>query len=39
MYFGNNVGMGKDYILYAFIDGVVKFEYKDRNCKKVFVVS
>ncbi len=36
---GNNVGMGKDHTLYAFIDGVVKFEYKDRNRKKVSVVS
>ncbi|RKV06633.1 50S ribosomal protein L27 [Helicobacter pylori] len=36
---GNNVGMGKDHTLYALIDGVVKFEYKDRNRKKVSVVS
>ena len=25
---GNNVGMGKDYTLYALVDGVVKFEVK-----------
>ncbi|GAA7910821.1 50S ribosomal protein L27 [Helicobacter pylori] len=36
---GNNVGMGKDHTLYALIDGVVKFEYKDRSRKKVSVVS
>ncbi|BAW39052.1 50S ribosomal protein L27 [Helicobacter pylori] len=39
MHPGNNVGMGKDHTLYALIDGVVKFEYKDRNRKKVSVVS
>lgn len=36
---GNNVGMGKDHTLYALIDGVVKFEHKDRNRQKVSVVS
>ncbi|MGN8512836.1 50S ribosomal protein L27 [Helicobacter pylori] len=36
---GNNVGMGKDHTLYALIDGVVKFEHKDRSHKKVSVVS
>ncbi|EPZ98410.1 50S ribosomal protein L27 [Helicobacter pylori] len=39
MHPGSNVGMGKDHTLYALIDGVVKFEYKDRNRKKVSVVS
>ncbi|GHR02323.1 50S ribosomal protein L27 [Helicobacter pylori] len=39
MHPGNNVGMGKDHTLYALIDGVVKFEYKDRNRKKVSVAS
>ncbi|GAA6904762.1 50S ribosomal protein L27 [Helicobacter pylori] len=39
MHPGNNVGMGKDHTLYALIDGVVKFEYKDKNRKKVSVVS
>ncbi|GAA7525696.1 50S ribosomal protein L27 [Helicobacter pylori] len=36
---GNNVGMGKDHTLYALIDGVVKFERKDRSRKKVSVIS
>ncbi|NHB24147.1 50S ribosomal protein L27 [Helicobacter pylori] len=36
---GNNVGMGKDHTLYALIDGVVKFEHKDRSHKKVSVIS
>ncbi|GAA7611205.1 50S ribosomal protein L27 [Helicobacter pylori] len=39
MHPGNNVGMGKDHTLYALIDGIVKFEYKDRNRKKVSVIS
>ena len=34
---GNNVGMGKDYTLYALIDGVVKFEHKTQSKKKVSV--
>jgi large subunit ribosomal protein L27 len=34
---GNNVGMGKDHTLYALIDGVVKFERKDKHRKKVSV--
>ncbi len=34
---GNNVGMGKDHTLYALIDGVVKYERKDKNRKKVSV--
>jgi large subunit ribosomal protein L27 len=36
---GNNVGMGKDYTLYAKVDGVVQFERKDRNRKKVSVYA
>jgi len=34
---GINVGCGKDYTLYALIDGVVKFERKGRSDKKVSV--
>ncbi len=34
---GNNVGMGKDYTLFAKIDGVVTYERKDRSRKKVSV--
>ena len=34
---GNNVGCGDDYTLFALIDGVVKFEHKDRKSKKVSV--
>ncbi|MCP4720361.1 MAG: 50S ribosomal protein L27 [Desulfobacteraceae bacterium] len=34
---GNNVGMGKDYTLFAKMDGVVTFERKGRDRKKVSV--
>ncbi len=34
---GNNVGMGKDYTLFSLIDGVVTFERKGRDRKKVSV--
>jgi large subunit ribosomal protein L27 len=34
---GENVGLGRDYTLFAKIDGVVKYERKDRNRKQVAV--
>jgi large subunit ribosomal protein L27 len=34
---GDNVGVGKDYTLYALIDGLVKFEPTSRNRRKVSV--
>ena len=36
---GNNVGMGKDHTIYSLIDGIVKFERKDKFRKKVSVIS
>jgi len=36
---GNNVGVGKDYTLFAKIDGVVTFERKGRSGKKVSVYA
>ena len=36
---GNNVGVGKDYTLFAKIDGVVTFERKGRTGKKVSVYA
>jgi large subunit ribosomal protein L27 len=35
---GDNVGMGRDYTLFAKIDGIVKYERKgrDRKCVAVF---
>lgn len=34
---GVNVGVGSDYTLYALIDGIVKFERKDKQRLKVSV--
>jgi large subunit ribosomal protein L27 len=36
---GENVGMGRDYTLFAMIDGVVTFERKGRTGKKVSVYA
>ncbi len=36
---GSNVGMGRDYTLFALIDGVVKFEPARKNRKKVSVYA
>lgn len=37
IYPGNNVGLGKDYTLFALIDGVVKFEPASKDKRKVSV--
>lgn len=34
---GTNVGIGKDDTLYSLVDGIVKFERKGRDDKKVSV--
>ena len=36
---GNNVGVGRDYTLYALIDGIVKFEPTSNNRRKVSVYA
>ncbi len=36
---GFNVGMGRDFTLFALIDGTVKFERYGRDRKKVSIVS
>jgi len=36
---GNNVGCGKDYTLYALIDGKVKFERKGKDRQKISVYA
>jgi large subunit ribosomal protein L27 len=36
---GNNVGVGKDYTLFALIDGVVKYEPATKQRKKVSVYA
>ena len=39
VYPGANVGVGKDYTLFALINGVVKFETKGHNKKQVSVYA
>ncbi|WP_027358957.1 50S ribosomal protein L27 [Desulforegula conservatrix] len=36
---GNNVGVGKDFTLFALVDGVVKYERHGRDRKKVSVYA
>ena len=36
---GNNVGVGRDYTLYALINGIVKFEPTSNNRRKVSVYA
>jgi len=36
---GNNVGVGRDFTLFALIDGVVKFEPTSNNKRKVSVYA
>jgi large subunit ribosomal protein L27 len=36
---GNNVGVGKDYTLFALVDGVVKYEPYTDNRRKVSVYA
>jgi large subunit ribosomal protein L27 len=35
---GKNVGMGKDHTIYALVDGVVKFERKDKKRQQVSII-
>ncbi len=36
---GNNVGVGRDYTLFALIDGIVKFEPTSNNRRKASVYT
>jgi large subunit ribosomal protein L27 len=36
---GDNVGMGRDYTLFATADGTVKFTHKTRDKKRVSVLA
>ncbi len=36
---GNNVGLGKDFTLFALINGIVKFEPARKNRRKVSVYA
>jgi len=35
---GKNVGIGRDYTLFALIDGVVRYERKDKERKRVTIL-
>jgi large subunit ribosomal protein L27 len=35
---GKNVGMGRDFTLFALIDGVVRYERKDKERKRVTIL-
>ena len=34
---GSNVGLGSDYTIFAKVEGVVKFEHRDRKTQKISV--
>ncbi len=34
---GNNVGLGSDYTIFSLIDGIVKFERKDKTRSQISV--
>ena len=36
---GKNVGLGKDFTLFSLIDGVVKYEWRTKDQKKVSVYA
>jgi len=36
---GNNVGLGKDFTIFALIDGVVKYEWATKDKRKVSVYA
>ena len=36
---GKNVGYGKDFTLFALIDGTIQFESKDGNQKRISVIA
>ncbi len=36
---GKNVGMGKDHTIFALIEGVVRFERKDKKRQQVSIIA
>ena len=36
---GTNVGCGKDFTLFALIDGVIKFDHKNGDQKRINVIG
>ena len=39
IHLGNNVGIGRDFTIFALIDGIVKFEPTSNNRRKVSVYA
>ena len=39
IHLGNNVGLGRDFTIFALIDGIVKFEPTSNNRRKVSVYA
>lgn len=35
---GINVGCGKDFTIFALVDGVVKFDHKDKKHKRINII-
>jgi len=35
---GKNVGCGKDFTLFALVDGIVKFDYKNKQHKRINII-
>jgi large subunit ribosomal protein L27 len=35
---GQNVGYGKDFTLFALVDGIVKYDHKDKTHKRINIV-
>lgn len=35
---GINVGCGKDFTIFALVDGVVKFDYKNKKYKRINII-
>jgi large subunit ribosomal protein L27 len=36
---GNNVGIGRDHTLFALIDGIIKYEPKTKNKRRVSIYA
>ena len=36
---GQNVGCGKDFTLFALVDGVIKFDFQDKKHKRINIIN
>ena len=36
---GTNVGVGKDFTLFALSRGIIKFDYKNKKSKRINIIS